>query len=32
MTTDQKKILRAVIRALGFLKGLLEKIERGEDV
>ena len=32
MTIDQKRILKAIIRTLGFLKGLLEKVERGEDV
>jgi len=32
MSTDNKKILKAVIRTLGFLKDLLEKVYRGEAV
>lgn len=32
MDSDTKKILKVIIRTLGFLKGLLEKIYNGEDV
>jgi len=32
MSIESKKILKAVIRTLGFLKGLLEKVMKGEDV
>ena len=32
MSKDSRQILKAVIRTLGFLKDLLEKVMKGEDV